>query len=124
MTTEAEQVVDGGIVMHERTDRFSFEGRAHVLPVCAVFEVEDGRSERSLQRTRWQSRRLALPRACVPRYADDQLYGSEGGRAPAEDVRRVGRLTSSAVTQEERPGVPPLNRLGNGQWRLIVDAGT
>jgi limonene-1,2-epoxide hydrolase len=38
-----EQVSDGKIVMHERTDRFSFGGQEHVLPVCAVFEIENGR---------------------------------------------------------------------------------
>jgi limonene-1,2-epoxide hydrolase len=37
------QVSDGRTVMHERTDRFSFEGQEHVLPVCAVFEIEGGR---------------------------------------------------------------------------------
>jgi len=38
-----EQVSNGRIVMHERTDRFSFDGKEHVLPVCAVFEIENGR---------------------------------------------------------------------------------
>src|SRR5262249_23477562 len=38
-----EQVSDGTIVMHERTDRFSFDGQEHALPVCAVFEIENGR---------------------------------------------------------------------------------
>jgi limonene-1,2-epoxide hydrolase len=37
------QVSDGQVVMHERTDRFSYEGREHTLPVCAVFEIENGR---------------------------------------------------------------------------------
>jgi limonene-1,2-epoxide hydrolase len=37
------QVSDGKVVMHERIDRFSFDGEEHVLPVAAVFEVEDGR---------------------------------------------------------------------------------
>lgn len=37
------QVSDGRVVMHERTDRFSFGGREHRLPVCAVFEVDNGR---------------------------------------------------------------------------------
>ena len=37
------QVSDERIVMHERTDRFLLGGREHASPVCAVFEIEDGR---------------------------------------------------------------------------------
>jgi limonene-1,2-epoxide hydrolase len=37
------QLSDRNTVMHERNDRFSFGGQEQVLPVCAVFEIEDGR---------------------------------------------------------------------------------
>jgi limonene-1,2-epoxide hydrolase len=36
------QVSDGRIVMHERTDH-AFGARKHVSPVCAVFEIDNGR---------------------------------------------------------------------------------
>jgi limonene-1,2-epoxide hydrolase len=37
------QVSNGNLVMHERTDRCSFDGREIEGPVAAVFEVSDGR---------------------------------------------------------------------------------
>jgi len=37
------QVASDGIVMNERTDRITFRGRQLVVPICAVFEIRDGR---------------------------------------------------------------------------------
>ena len=37
------QVVDGGTVMNERTDRFLVDGHWVEIPIAAVFEVRDGR---------------------------------------------------------------------------------
>jgi len=37
------QVVTGNIVMNERTDYITLNGKAVVLPICGVFEIEDGR---------------------------------------------------------------------------------
>jgi limonene-1,2-epoxide hydrolase len=37
------QISDGKTVMHERTDRFSLGGREYESPVCAVFEIDNGR---------------------------------------------------------------------------------
>jgi limonene-1,2-epoxide hydrolase len=38
-----QQVSDGKIVMHERTDRFSVGGQEHSGPIGAVFEIDNGR---------------------------------------------------------------------------------
>jgi limonene-1,2-epoxide hydrolase len=35
-------VVNGGVVMNERTDYMTFGDRDVVLPVCGVFEIQDG----------------------------------------------------------------------------------
>jgi len=37
------QVATGDVVMNERTDRITVEGTEVRLPICAVFEIEDGR---------------------------------------------------------------------------------
>jgi limonene-1,2-epoxide hydrolase len=37
------QVSDGNIVMHERTDYFSLGTQEMALPICGVFEIDDGR---------------------------------------------------------------------------------
>ena len=37
------QTATGDVVMNERTDRITIEGRAVTLPICAVFELRDGR---------------------------------------------------------------------------------
>jgi len=37
------QVVDGDMVMNERIDRFSANGRAVEIPVVGVFELRDGK---------------------------------------------------------------------------------
>jgi limonene-1,2-epoxide hydrolase len=36
------QLVDGNVVMNERTDSFRMNGREMALPVCGVFEIENG----------------------------------------------------------------------------------
>jgi len=36
------QVVSGGIVMNERTDHMTVDGRRFALPICGVFEIHDG----------------------------------------------------------------------------------
>lgn len=41
-----QQLSAGGTVMHERTDHFSVNGAAMSLPICGVFEIEDGRIKR------------------------------------------------------------------------------
>jgi len=38
-----QQLSNATTVMHERTDRFSLGGEEHETPVCAVFEIDDGR---------------------------------------------------------------------------------
>ena len=37
------QVASGDIVMNERTDHITLNTTAVTLPICAVFEIEDGR---------------------------------------------------------------------------------
>jgi limonene-1,2-epoxide hydrolase len=37
------QVAAEDVVMNERVDRITFRGRALVVPICAVFEIRDGR---------------------------------------------------------------------------------
>ena len=37
------QVASGNIVMNERTDSITINGRAVTLPICGVFEIEGGR---------------------------------------------------------------------------------
>jgi len=37
------QIASGSIVMNERTDYITINGTAVVLPICGVFEIEDGR---------------------------------------------------------------------------------
>jgi limonene-1,2-epoxide hydrolase len=37
------QVATGNVVMNERTDRITLNGRPVVLPICGVFEIEAGR---------------------------------------------------------------------------------
>ena len=37
------QVASDDIVMNERTDRITFRGRQIIVPICAVFEIRDGR---------------------------------------------------------------------------------
>ena len=37
------QVAAGDIVMNERTDSITLNGAPVVLPICGVFEIEDGR---------------------------------------------------------------------------------
>lgn len=37
------QVTTGDVVMNERTDRITLQGTAVTLPICAVFELSDGR---------------------------------------------------------------------------------
>jgi len=37
------QIASNDIVMNERTDRITFRGRQLVVPICAVFEIRDGR---------------------------------------------------------------------------------
>jgi limonene-1,2-epoxide hydrolase len=37
------QVASAEVVMNERTDHITLNGRAVVLPICAVFELENGR---------------------------------------------------------------------------------
>jgi len=37
------QVVGDDVVMNERTDRITIEGTEVTLPICAVFEIEEGR---------------------------------------------------------------------------------
>jgi limonene-1,2-epoxide hydrolase len=37
------QLSDGTFVMHERTDHVSMDGKAISLPICGVFEIQDGR---------------------------------------------------------------------------------
>jgi limonene-1,2-epoxide hydrolase len=37
------QLVDGDVVMNERTDSFTLTGRAMAVPVCGVFEMENGK---------------------------------------------------------------------------------
>jgi limonene-1,2-epoxide hydrolase len=36
------QLASDGVVVNERTDHLSFHGRQLVVPICAVFEIEDG----------------------------------------------------------------------------------
>src|SRR5215470_5514206 len=37
------QVASDHVVMNERTDRITFRGKPLVVPICAVFEIRDGR---------------------------------------------------------------------------------
>jgi limonene-1,2-epoxide hydrolase len=37
------QVASGDVVMQERTDHFVVDGQPRELPICGVFELEDGR---------------------------------------------------------------------------------
>lgn len=37
------QVASDTVVMNERTDRITVRGRPLVVPICAVFEIRDGR---------------------------------------------------------------------------------
>jgi limonene-1,2-epoxide hydrolase len=37
------QVASGNVVMNERTDYITINGKAVVLPICGVFEIENGR---------------------------------------------------------------------------------
>jgi limonene-1,2-epoxide hydrolase len=37
------QLSDGTFVMHERTDHVSMGGKAISLPICGVFEIQNGR---------------------------------------------------------------------------------
>jgi limonene-1,2-epoxide hydrolase len=37
------QVAAGNVVMNERIDSITLNGRPVVLPICGVFEIEDGR---------------------------------------------------------------------------------
>jgi limonene-1,2-epoxide hydrolase len=37
------QVASGNIVMNERTDSITLNGKPVTLPICGVFEIEDGR---------------------------------------------------------------------------------
>jgi limonene-1,2-epoxide hydrolase len=37
------QVSSDDVVMNERTDHLTFDGRKLVVPICAVFEIRDGR---------------------------------------------------------------------------------
>jgi limonene-1,2-epoxide hydrolase len=37
------QVASNTLVMNERTDRITLNGKPVVLPICAVFEIRDGR---------------------------------------------------------------------------------
>ena len=37
------QTATGDVVMNERTDRITIEGRVVTLPICAVFELRHGR---------------------------------------------------------------------------------
>ena len=37
------QVASDTVVINERTDRITFRGRQLVVPICAVFEIRDGR---------------------------------------------------------------------------------
>src|SRR5215470_18359991 len=37
------QVASDRVVMNERTDRITFRGKPLVVPICAVFELRDGR---------------------------------------------------------------------------------
>jgi limonene-1,2-epoxide hydrolase len=37
------QVASGTVVMNERTDHITLNGNAVTLPICGVFELEDGR---------------------------------------------------------------------------------
>jgi limonene-1,2-epoxide hydrolase len=37
------QVASGTVVINERTDHIVFGGRPLVVPICAVFEIRDGR---------------------------------------------------------------------------------
>jgi limonene-1,2-epoxide hydrolase len=37
------QVATGNVVMNERTDYITLNGEPVVLPICGVFEIEDGR---------------------------------------------------------------------------------
>jgi limonene-1,2-epoxide hydrolase len=37
------QLADGPLVMMERTDHFAANGQDVSLPICGVFEIEDGR---------------------------------------------------------------------------------
>jgi len=37
------QVASGNVVMNERTDYITLNGRPVTLPICGVFEIEDGR---------------------------------------------------------------------------------
>jgi len=37
------QVASNAVVINERTDHISFRGRPLVVPICAVFEIRDGR---------------------------------------------------------------------------------
>jgi limonene-1,2-epoxide hydrolase len=37
------QVATGNVVMNERTDHITLNGKPVVLPICGVFEVDDGR---------------------------------------------------------------------------------
>ena len=40
------QLADGPLVMMERTDHFAANGQDVSLPICGVFEIEDGRIKR------------------------------------------------------------------------------
>ena len=37
------QIASGDVVMNERTDSITLNGKPVVLPICGVFEIEDGR---------------------------------------------------------------------------------
>ena len=37
------QVASDRVVLHERTDRITLNGKPVTLPICGVFEIEDGR---------------------------------------------------------------------------------
>jgi limonene-1,2-epoxide hydrolase len=40
------QVASGNVVMNERTDYITINGKAVILPICGVFEIEKGRIKR------------------------------------------------------------------------------
>jgi limonene-1,2-epoxide hydrolase len=40
------QLSDGTVVIQERTDHFSINGEAMTLPICGVFQIEDGKIAR------------------------------------------------------------------------------
>ena len=78
------QAASGDVVMNERTDVITLNGRTVTLPICAVFEIHDGRI------AAWREYLDLAPRGHVRRHLDPDsraVYAGEHG------LRRGSRRT-------------------------------